>query len=351
MKFGERLKQARIRSDMAQEAVIKQIGVTRQSLSNWENDRTYPDLASVVKLSDLYQVSLDDLLREDMELRRSMEAQQEKIKKYCFLILSLSCLLFGSFPLLRWLDQPSLALILGSVGLVLMVFVHYLLVRFLGVNRKLMVLRSFTLIFLSVECYINYGSDGIRGSGGISTFGLILALLSIGLIGYTSYRMQSEKTVYLRMNSVMGFVLGVVMVFSFIPISGRFVEQGNHVDVNPFHGPSRYRVVDVLQGPLDIIPMVSLVTNQLVYLEYPGDEEVCLEGEFVYINQPEGVTTKGVWEMVNSDMLYRITVEEDSYVTFGCHQDGQVQWKYHLEPSPTMGIMIKDVLGTGFGWG
>lgn len=57
MKFGERLKLARIRADLTQEQVIKQIGVTRQSLSNWENDRTYPDLASVVKLSDLYQVS------------------------------------------------------------------------------------------------------------------------------------------------------------------------------------------------------------------------------------------------------------------------------------------------------
>ena len=73
MKFGEKLKQARTRADMTQEAVAKEIGVSRQSLSNWENDRTYPDLASVLKLSDLYGLSLDDLLREDMELRRRMD--------------------------------------------------------------------------------------------------------------------------------------------------------------------------------------------------------------------------------------------------------------------------------------
>ena len=38
MKFGEKLKNARIRSDLTQEAVAKQIGVSRQSLSNWENE-------------------------------------------------------------------------------------------------------------------------------------------------------------------------------------------------------------------------------------------------------------------------------------------------------------------------
>ena len=112
MKFGERLKQARIRADLTQEQVIRQIGVTRQSLSNWENDRTLPDLASVVKLSDLNQVSLDDLLREDMELRRQMEKQQERMKKLCSFLLSIAVLLIGSSILFRWLDNFSLGIVL-----------------------------------------------------------------------------------------------------------------------------------------------------------------------------------------------------------------------------------------------
>ena len=82
MQFGEKLKEARVRSGMTQDTVAKQIGVSRQSLSNWENDRTYPDLASVLKLSDLYGLSLDDLLREDMELRRRMEQRNESVKTF-----------------------------------------------------------------------------------------------------------------------------------------------------------------------------------------------------------------------------------------------------------------------------
>lgn len=348
MKFGEKLKYARLRAGMTQEEVVNKISVTRQTMSNWENDRTYPDLASVVKLSDLYQVPLDDLLREDMDLRRQMEQQQERMKKICSLILSLACLLFGCFPLFRWFDRSVLALILGGFGLILLLLVHVLLVRYLGANRNRMILRCITFILISVECYVNYGTNGIRGSEGITNFGFILTLLSIGLVGYTSYRLRDEA-VYLRMNAITGFVLAIAMVFAFFPITGNFVEQGNHVQANPFHGGSRYRVTEVIAGDADRIPMVYLVANEYVLIDFPGEDDVYLEGEFIYINQPEGVTIKGVWEMIDSGFLYRITVEADDTVTLGCSRDDQVQWKYRMELAPTMGVMVKDVLGTGFG--
>ena len=51
---------------MTQEQTAAHIGVTRQTLSSWENGKTYPDIVSLIKLSDLYRLSLDDLLnRED----------------------------------------------------------------------------------------------------------------------------------------------------------------------------------------------------------------------------------------------------------------------------------------------
>ena len=39
--------------------------MSRQSISNWENEKNYPDIVSVVRLSDLYAVSLDALLKEE----------------------------------------------------------------------------------------------------------------------------------------------------------------------------------------------------------------------------------------------------------------------------------------------
>lgn len=68
MEIGSRLKKARTEMGLTQERVAEEIGVSRQSVSNWENNRSYPDIISVIKLSDLYSVSLDELLKEDRNM-------------------------------------------------------------------------------------------------------------------------------------------------------------------------------------------------------------------------------------------------------------------------------------------
>lgn len=54
-------------AQLTQEQVAEALGVSRQTVSNWENDRTYPDILSVIKMSDLYAVSLDHLLKDRKE--------------------------------------------------------------------------------------------------------------------------------------------------------------------------------------------------------------------------------------------------------------------------------------------
>lgn len=68
MEIGSRLKKARGEIGLTQEKVAEELGVSRQSVSNWENNRSYPDIVSVIKLSDLYSVSLDELLKEDRKM-------------------------------------------------------------------------------------------------------------------------------------------------------------------------------------------------------------------------------------------------------------------------------------------
>lgn len=67
MDIGAKIKNARITAQLTQEQVAETLGVSRQTLSNWENCRTYPDIVSVIKMSDLYAVSLDHLLKEKEE--------------------------------------------------------------------------------------------------------------------------------------------------------------------------------------------------------------------------------------------------------------------------------------------
>ncbi len=67
MDIGMKMKKARINVGLTQEQVAEALGVSRQTISNWENDKTYPDIISVIKISDLYNVSLDHLLKEKNE--------------------------------------------------------------------------------------------------------------------------------------------------------------------------------------------------------------------------------------------------------------------------------------------
>lgn len=68
MEIGEKLKNARIKSKLTQEKVAEEIQVSRQTISNWENNHSYPDIISVIKLSDFYHVSLDELLKGDVKM-------------------------------------------------------------------------------------------------------------------------------------------------------------------------------------------------------------------------------------------------------------------------------------------
>lgn len=73
MQIGEKLKSARTERRITQEYLAEKTGVSRQTVSNWENNRSYPDIVSLIKMSDLYSISLDELLKEDKKMIEHLE--------------------------------------------------------------------------------------------------------------------------------------------------------------------------------------------------------------------------------------------------------------------------------------
>ena len=63
MTLGQRLTQLRNSKGLSQDALAEAIGVSRQSVSKWETDASIPDLEKLVKLSDFFAVSLDELVK------------------------------------------------------------------------------------------------------------------------------------------------------------------------------------------------------------------------------------------------------------------------------------------------
>ena len=65
MEIGCKLKKARNEKGITQEQAAELLAVSRQTISNWENNKSYPDIISVIKMSEIYSVSLDYLLKEE----------------------------------------------------------------------------------------------------------------------------------------------------------------------------------------------------------------------------------------------------------------------------------------------
>ena len=61
------LRYLRSKQRLTQEAVAERIGVTRQAVAKWENGESLPDIVNCQALAELYDVSLDDLVRHDAE--------------------------------------------------------------------------------------------------------------------------------------------------------------------------------------------------------------------------------------------------------------------------------------------
>ncbi len=80
MKIGDKLKEARLKKNMTQEEVAEKIFVSRQSISNWENNKTYPDIGNVIALSDLYEISLDVLLKGSDNFMKHLEESTDLVK-------------------------------------------------------------------------------------------------------------------------------------------------------------------------------------------------------------------------------------------------------------------------------
>ena len=80
MEIGKKLKNARVQSGMTQENVAEKINVSRQTISNWENEKSYPDIISVIELSNLYSISLDVLLKGDEKMIEHLEESTDVVK-------------------------------------------------------------------------------------------------------------------------------------------------------------------------------------------------------------------------------------------------------------------------------
>lgn len=72
MFFGDKLKKEREKKGWSQEYLATKIHVSRQSVSKWETGKNYPNIEVIIDLSDLFGITIDELLRSDRELKEKI---------------------------------------------------------------------------------------------------------------------------------------------------------------------------------------------------------------------------------------------------------------------------------------
>lgn len=139
MIFAEKLKTERKKRGWSQEELAEQLFVSRQSVSKWENGQNYPSIEIIIRLSDLFKITIDELLRSDEELKQkvikdSKQLAHPKLKVlfdtvfligFAFLVLKIGIILLSKFtdleiPLmggsLLWNFGPLILMVGGGIG-------------------------------------------------------------------------------------------------------------------------------------------------------------------------------------------------------------------------------------------
>lgn len=82
MKLSDQLKKYRLLNKLTQEDLAQQIHITRQAISRWENDLSEPDLTTLKKMADLYNIQLEELVNGNIY---DYETKHNQLRFYYFL--------------------------------------------------------------------------------------------------------------------------------------------------------------------------------------------------------------------------------------------------------------------------
>ncbi|MBE5959214.1 MAG: helix-turn-helix transcriptional regulator [Lachnospiraceae bacterium] len=201
MEIGQKLRDARTKANYTQEQAAEELGISRQTISNWENNKTYPDIISVIKISDMYDVSLDVLLKEEKKtsdyanyLEESTNIVKSKNKLAKIIQVGVYVVIWALCVLTFWLftgDQDAVGYSLMTFFLVLPVtaFIESLIIGkdrgwgmekwfvplFFGIMYMLAEYATFSLANMTTFDKFNIPELSMILSGaGISLVGMII---------------------------------------------------------------------------------------------------------------------------------------------------------------------------------
>jgi transcriptional regulator with XRE-family HTH domain len=81
MSFAEKLQGLRKSKGISQEQLAELLDVSRQSISKWESGQNYPEVDKLIKLSDLFKITLDELLKDKVNSSKAEKSENHNYLK------------------------------------------------------------------------------------------------------------------------------------------------------------------------------------------------------------------------------------------------------------------------------
>ena len=212
MEIGKKLKEARQMSGLTQENVAEKLNVSRQTISNWETEKFYPDILYVLQLSDLYQVSLDELLKGYERMIQHLEDSTNVVKSNKKILLAFICNICLLFLFFIFIIPISKSYLLTLIGL-------------LVVTNGLFVYQLFKLVELdaAVRGMKHPKFWGVLAAGSQRGEGLILYLLNRNKAVFSMTTEEKEELQMRKQRIIYLLVLIVILViFLFASVIVRF---------------------------------------------------------------------------------------------------------------------------------
>ena len=260
VEFGEQLRRAREEKGMTQQSLAEQLFVTRQSVSRWECGDRYPDLLTTKKISEILEVSLDDLL-SGKEMEKVVErnpvienkvANNIMIALYAIVVLSMMIPIFDQLlripgtkePLFGLINYPNVYISLTAAAIKIFCFVFGLVNALKGMfspkrmgavivgNYIAMCISAFTVLPVMAGMRL-FSLQSIRGlflrGIGWQTIGALMVLLLPNVIGAVAafcYFLWGKKQTVWPVLIIIASVIEITMtVINKITILNRYSDM------------------------------------------------------------------------------------------------------------------------------
>lgn len=110
MNLHQQIKKYRMAANYSQEELADHLYVSRQTISNWETGKNYPDIHSLLLMSSLFHVTLDELVKGDLEIMKET-IQKENVQKFTHLASVFTVLfiifIISAAPLFYYLKEAG----------------------------------------------------------------------------------------------------------------------------------------------------------------------------------------------------------------------------------------------------